>query len=240
MLRFLSIYIHIHITYIGTRISWPRHLRKYIFRHHKGGTCSISARLNCLVGQKLSSYKKSQSCPFHVDYIFRAYGIGRTEWTEFGALPLPTWPRSPFDRGARTAERGQIDAPGSFWAFNGLSHTRASDSGSEEPDSALSDDLTVQRNGQVWSSHDFGSRACTGGFGSCSCWHRWWIGITQSYWHPCNTHEIIPWKKGQGLKVRHWLAVNGDSLNQFTGSSFQFQFLHGMICGDWMSASKTV
>ena len=101
-----------------------------------------------------------------------------------------------------------------------LSHTRANGSGSEEPDSALSDDLTVQRNGQVWSSHDFGSRACTGGFGSCSYWHRWWIGITQSYWHPCNSHETVPCKKGQGLKVRHWLSVNGDSLDQFTGSSF--------------------
>ena len=123
---------------------------------------------------------------------------------------------------------------------HGLSHTRANGSGSEEPDSALSDDLTVQRNGQVWSSHDFGSRACTGGFGSCSYWHRWWMGITQSYWHPCNLHETIPCKKGQGLKVRHWLAVNGDSLDQFTDSSFRFQFLHGMICGDWMSASKTV
>ena len=47
---------------------------------------------------------------------------------------------------------------------HGLSHTRANGYGSEEPDSALSDDLTVQRNGHVWSSHDFGSKACTGGF----------------------------------------------------------------------------
>ena len=30
------------------------------------------------------------------------------------------------------------------------------------------------------------------------------------------------------------------SLVQFTGSSFQFQFLHGTICGDWTGTSKTV
>ena len=110
-----------------------------------------------------------------------------------------------------------------------LSHTRANGSPSEEPDSALSDDPIVHRNGPVWSSHDSGSRACSGGVGSCSYWHRWWIGITQSYWHPCSPHETIPYKKGQGLKVGHWLAVNGDSLAHFPGSSFQFQFLYGTV-----------
>ena len=49
---------------------------------------------------------------------------------------------------------------------HGLSHTRANGSGSEEPDSALSDDPTVQRNGQVWSNHNHDSRACSGGVGS--------------------------------------------------------------------------
>ena len=44
-----------------------------------------------------------------------------------------------------------------------LSHTRANGSPSEEPDSALSDDPTVHRNGPVWSGHDSGSRACSGG-----------------------------------------------------------------------------
>ena len=49
-----------------------------------------------------------------------------------------------------------------------LSYTRANGSPSEEPDSALSDGLTVHRNGTVWSHHDSGSRACSGGVGSCS------------------------------------------------------------------------
>ena len=44
-----------------------------------------------------------------------------------------------------------------------LSYTRANGSSSEEPDSALSDGLTVHRNGPVWSRHDSGSRACSGG-----------------------------------------------------------------------------
>ena len=39
--------------------------------------------------------------------------------------------------------------------------------------------------------------------------------------------------------MRHLLAVDRGSLVQFTGSSFQFQFLHGTICGDWTGASKT-
>ena len=38
-----------------------------------------------------------------------------------------------------------------------LSHTRANGSPFEEPDSALSDDPTVHRNGPVWSGHDSGS-----------------------------------------------------------------------------------
>ena len=49
-----------------------------------------------------------------------------------------------------------------------LSHKRANGSPSAEADSALSDDLTVHRNGQDWSGHDSGSRACSGGVGSCS------------------------------------------------------------------------
>ena len=61
-----------------------------------------------------------------------------------------------------------------------LSHTRANGSPSEEPDSALSDDPTVHRNGPVWSGHDSGSRACSGGVGSCSYWHRRWIWRTQT------------------------------------------------------------
>ena len=61
-----------------------------------------------------------------------------------------------------------------------LSHARANGSPSEEPDSALSDDPTVHRNGPVWSGHDSGSRACSGGVGSCSYWHRRWIWRTQT------------------------------------------------------------
>ena len=49
-----------------------------------------------------------------------------------------------------------------------LSQTRANGSPSKEPDLALADDPTVQRNGPVWSGHDSGSRACSGGVGSCS------------------------------------------------------------------------
>ena len=49
-----------------------------------------------------------------------------------------------------------------------LSYTRANGSPSEEPDSALTDGHTVHRNGPVWSRHDSGSRACSGGVGSCS------------------------------------------------------------------------
>ena len=69
-------------------------------------------------------------------------------------------------------------------------------------------------------SHDFGSRACTGGFGSCSYWHRWWIGITQSYWHPCNSHETIPCKKRTRLKGE---ALIG-SERRFTRPVHWFQF----------------
>ena len=61
-----------------------------------------------------------------------------------------------------------------------LSHTRVNGSPSEEPDSALSDDPTVHRNGPVWSGHDSGSRACSGGVGSCSYWHRRWIWRAQT------------------------------------------------------------
>ena len=61
-----------------------------------------------------------------------------------------------------------------------LSHTRANGSPSEEPDLALSDDPTVHRNGPVWSGHDSGPRACSGGVGSCSYWHRRWIWRTQT------------------------------------------------------------
>ena len=50
---------------------------------------------------------------------------------------------------------------------HGLSHSRANGSGSEEPDSALSDNLAVHRNGPVWSVHDSGPRACSGWVGSC-------------------------------------------------------------------------
>ena len=44
-----------------------------------------------------------------------------------------------------------------------LSYTGANGSPSEEPDSALSDGLTVHRNGPVGPRHDSGSRACSGG-----------------------------------------------------------------------------
>ena len=40
--------------------------------------------------------------------------------------------------------------------------------------------------------------------------------------------------------MRHWLAVVGGTPVQFTGSSFQFQFLRVSICGNWTGASKTV
>ena len=61
-----------------------------------------------------------------------------------------------------------------------LSHSRANGSPSEEPDLALSDDLTVHWNGQVWSRHDSGSRAWSGGIKSRSYRHRWWIGRAQA------------------------------------------------------------
>ena len=35
-------------------------------------------------------------------------------------------------------------------------------------------------NGPVWSRHDSGSRACSGGVGSCSYWRRRWIWRTQT------------------------------------------------------------
>ena len=61
-----------------------------------------------------------------------------------------------------------------------LSHSRANGSPFEEPDSALSDDLTVHWNGQIWSRHDPGSRAWSGGIKSRSYRHRWWIGRIQT------------------------------------------------------------
>ena len=92
----------------------------------------------------------------------------------------------------------------------------------------------------MWSRHDSGSITCSGWVGSCSYWHPWWKGRTRSYWHPCNPHETVPCQKDQGEEVKHWLAVDSGSLVQFTGFSFQFQFLHSSICGDWKGASKTV
>ena len=63
---------------------------------------------------------------------------------------------------------------------HGLSHSRANGSPSEEPDSALSNDLTVHRIGKVWWRHDSVSKAWSGEIKSCSYWHRWWIGRTQT------------------------------------------------------------
>ena len=63
---------------------------------------------------------------------------------------------------------------------HGLSHSRANGSPSEEPNSALSNDLTVHRIGKVWWRHDSVSKAWSGGIKSCSYWHQWWIGRTQT------------------------------------------------------------
>ena len=66
-----------------------------------------------------------------------------------------------------------------------------------------------------------------------------------------NTVLLAPVESARGHTVQERSRLKGGtlvdgghldrgSLVQFTGSSFQFQFLHGTICGDWTGASKTV
>ena len=85
-----------------------------------------------------------------------------------------------------------------------LSYTRANGSPSEEPDSALSDGLTVHRNGPVWSRHDSGS----GGVGSCSYWHWRWIWRTQT---PFSWALLILFDRDQ--RRDHDYATYGNSPN---------------------------
>ena len=101
-----------------------------------------------------------------------------------------------------------------------LSHTRANGSGSEEPDSALSDNLAVQRNGQIWSRYDFGLRAWSG-------WVRKLFILTPVV-NRRNTVLLTPVESARDHTVQERSRVKGKALigseRRLTRPVYWFQF----------------